>query len=59
MEDDINGFAYVTSNFQHPGDWEEGLHDVVRAEVEPLINQNYNDRRSSAVGYITGLPPVS
>ena len=59
VEDDINGFAYVTSNFQHPGDWEEGLHDVVRAEVEPLINQNYNDRRSSAVGYITGLPPVS
>ncbi len=54
--DDLNGFAYVASNFQHPGDWEGGLHDVVKAAVEPLIVHNYNNRRSSPVGYITGLP---
>jgi len=57
--DDLNGFAYVTSNFQHPGDWEKGLHDIVKAEVAPLIDQNYRNRRSSAVGYISGLPPTT
>jgi uncharacterized protein len=54
--DDLNGFAYVSSNFQHPGDWEKGLHDIVKADVAPLIDKNYNNRRSSAVGYISGLP---
>ncbi|MCW5770737.1 MAG: DUF839 domain-containing protein [Rhodospirillaceae bacterium] len=54
--DDINGFAYIMSNFQHPGDWEKGLHDKVKAEVAPLIDKNYRHRRSAAVGYIHGLP---
>lgn len=57
--DDVNGFAYVMSNFQHPGDWEEGLHDKVQASLAPLINQYYRNRRSAAVGYIHGLPPAS
>jgi hypothetical protein len=44
------------SNFQHPGDWEKGLHDKVKAELAPLIDKNYRNRRSAAVGYINGLP---
>ena len=24
--DDLNGWIYIMSNFQHPGDWEKGLH---------------------------------
>jgi secreted PhoX family phosphatase len=28
--DEINGWTYVMSNFQHPGDWESPLHDVVK-----------------------------
>jgi secreted PhoX family phosphatase len=51
--DDVNGFAYVMSNFQHPGDWESPLHDIVRPVLDPLVRANYNDRFSAAVGYLT------
>jgi hypothetical protein len=54
--DDLNGFAYIMSNFQHPGDWEKGLHDKVKASLAPLIDERYRRRRSAAVGYIHGLP---
>jgi hypothetical protein len=50
--DDVNGFSYITSNFQHPGDWESGLHDIVKPVLDPIENANYNDKRSSAVGYL-------
>ncbi|HJV61984.1 MAG TPA: alkaline phosphatase PhoX [Albitalea sp.] len=53
--DDINGFAYVMSNFQHPGDW-ESVHAVVEPTLDPLVRANYNDRYSAAVGYLTGMP---
>ncbi|WP_372502040.1 DUF839 domain-containing protein [Tistrella mobilis] len=54
--DDVNGFAYIMSNFQHPGDWGKGLHDKVKAEVAPLIDANYRNRRAGGVGYIAGMP---
>ena len=66
--DDLNGWTYVMSNFQHPGDWEvktatsngvttaTGLHAKVYQQLEPLINQNYLGGYGAAVGYVTGLP---
>lgn len=54
--DDLNGFAYIMSNFQHPGDWEKGLHDKVKGSLAPLIDEAYRGRRSGGVGYIHGLP---
>lgn len=51
--DDVNGFSYIMSNFQHPGDWESGLHDIVKDTLEPLADAHYNDRFSAAVGYLT------
>ena len=51
--DDINGFSYIMSNFQHPGDWESPLHDVVKPVLDTIVNANYNDRKSAAVGYLT------
>ena len=54
--DDVNGFAYIMSNFQHAGDWESPLHDKVKESLAPLIDRNYRNRRSAAVGYIEGLP---
>ncbi|TWI61110.1 hypothetical protein IP91_04697 [Pseudoduganella lurida] len=67
--DDINGFAYIMSNFQHPGDWEVtrdaagnitgGLHKNVVATLDPLIRANYRDRYGAAVGYLTGMPTLS
>lgn len=50
--DDINGFSYIMSNFQHPGDWESPLHDKVKSVLDPLVRANYNDRFSAAVGYL-------
>ncbi|GJJ05627.1 exported alkaline phosphatase [Duganella rhizosphaerae] len=57
--DDMNGFAYIMSNFQHPGDWETALHGKVQATLDPLIRANYRDRFGAAVGYLTGLPTLS
>lgn len=56
--DDLNGWTYITGNFQHPGDWISnasgtGLHDKVKTTLDPLIRQNYNNRFSAAVGYLT------
>ncbi|RQO57429.1 alkaline phosphatase [Paucibacter sp. KBW04] len=50
--DDLNGWTYITSNFQHPGDW-GSLHKVVKATLDPLVRANYNDGFSAAVGYLT------
>jgi len=64
--DHINGFAYIMSNFQHPGDWElttnasgevtGGLHAKVVQKLDPIIRANYRNRYSAAVGYLAGLP---
>ncbi|WP_445116762.1 PhoX family protein [Acinetobacter sp. WZC-1] len=53
--DSINGWTYIMSNFQHAGNWEP-LHDKVKDQLDPLIRANYNDRFSSAVGYLTADP---
>lgn len=55
--ENLNGFAYILGNFQHPGDW-GSIHSVIRADVEPLINANWNNRKSAAIGYISGLPAL-
>jgi hypothetical protein len=51
--DEINGFAYITSNFQHPGDWDSPLHDKVSAFVEPSIEKLYAKRAGAMVGYLS------
>ena len=70
--DDVNGFTYVMSNFQHAGDWElekdasgnvtGGLHIKVYEKLGPLIKANYADasgKLGGAVGYLTGMPAAS
>lgn len=54
--DEINGWTYIASNFQHPGDWERGLHDKVKQILDPLVRANYRDRFGAAVGYLTAEP---
>ncbi|MFL9925880.1 DUF839 domain-containing protein [Herbaspirillum lusitanum] len=53
--DEINGWTYIMSNFQHAGDWEKGLHDKVKDQLDPLVRANYKDRFGATVGYLTGL----
>jgi len=54
--DDLNGWLYITANFQHPGDWLGKLHNTVKPILDPLIKKNYKDRFGAAVGYITAAP---
>lgn len=53
--DSINDWIYITSNFQHPGDWEP-VHSKVQSTLDPLIRKNWNDRYSASVGYLTADP---
>lgn len=60
--DNLNGFSYLMSNFQHAGDWasskpaKPSIHDIIKTTVEPLINAHWNNKKSAAVGYLSGLP---
>jgi uncharacterized protein len=51
--DEINGWTYIMSNFQHAGDWSSSLHSKVQATLDPLIRANYKDRFAASVGYLT------
>jgi hypothetical protein len=51
--DDLNGWTYIMSNFQHAGDWEKPLHNQVQAALDPLVRANYKDRFGAAVGYLS------
>lgn len=50
--DELNGWTYIMSNFQHPGDW-GGIHNVVKPTLDPLLRANYKDKYGAAVGYLT------
>lgn len=54
--DNLNGWTYITANFQHPGDWIGKLHAKVKPTLDPLIQKNYKDGFGAAVGYITAIP---
>ncbi|AJX32120.1 PhoX family protein [Burkholderia oklahomensis] len=54
--DEINGWTYIMSNFQHAGDWESPLHDKVKGTLDPLVRANYKDRFGASVGYLTAEP---
>lgn len=53
--DELNGWTYIMSNFQHAGDW-GSIHNTVKATLDPLIKANYKDKFGAAVGYLTGEP---
>ena len=53
--DEINGWTYIMSNFQHAGDW-GSIHSVVKDQLDPLIKANYKNKFGAAVGYLTGAP---
>jgi secreted PhoX family phosphatase len=53
--DDLNGWTYIMSNFQHPGDW-GSIHNTVKATLDPLLKANYKEKFGAAVGYLTAEP---
>ncbi len=50
--DDLNGFSYIMSNFQHAGDYGSIFSPALKATLDPYLDANYNDKFSSAVGYL-------
>ncbi|MDM0044663.1 DUF839 domain-containing protein [Variovorax dokdonensis] len=54
--DEINGWTYIMSNFQHPGDFIGTTAANVKTTLDPLIRANYKDRFGAAVGYLTADP---
>lgn len=65
--DNLNGFAYVMSAFQHAGDWSYNTTTgtgtlngkTVPAELMSAISSQWGGiNQKSAVGYISGLPVV-
>ncbi|MFC4929016.1 PhoX family protein [Massilia sp. GCM10023247] len=50
--DELNGWTYIMSNFQHAGDW-GGIHGAVKGTLDPLVRANYKDKFGAAVGYLT------
>jgi secreted PhoX family phosphatase len=53
--DNMNGFSYIMSNLQHPGD-AMLLPEPLKSQVDALINANYDNKRAGLVGYISGIP---
>jgi len=56
--DDLNGFAYVMSNFQHPGDYIKTMDSTLQASVDPLINSLWSNKEKAGIGYISGIPVI-
>ena len=52
--DELNGWTYIMSNFQHAGDW-GGIHKGVRATLDPLVRARYKNKSGAAVGYLTAV----
>jgi secreted PhoX family phosphatase len=50
--DEVNGWTYIMSNFQHAGDWLT-IHGTVKSTLDPLIKANYRNAFGAAVGYLT------
>jgi hypothetical protein len=58
MVDDLNGFSYIMSNLQHPGD-EMLMPEPLKSQVDGYINQYWDNKRAGSVGYISGLPSIA
>ena len=56
--DNLNGFAYVMSNFQHPGEYIGSMDATLKAEVDPLINSMWANKKKAGIGYISGIPAL-
>ncbi len=51
--DNLNGFAYIMSNYQHPGDFPSSIDPALEERLTPMI-----EPQKGEVGYIGGLPQL-
>ncbi len=53
--DEINGWTYIMSDFQHAGDW-GSVRKQVQSTLDLLVRANFKDRYGASVGYLIGDP---
>ncbi|WP_160719354.1 PhoX family protein [Bacillus sp. USDA818B3_A] len=60
VADNRNGFSYIMSNFQHPGDELDGksITAVDKDELKQAMEKEIGIDRTGGVGYISGLPSL-
>ncbi len=51
--EDVNGWTYILSNFQHPGEYIKTLNPEVKRSVDGLLKANYKQLHGASVGYLT------
>jgi uncharacterized protein len=58
--DNRNGFSYIMSNFQHPGDELDGkiITAVDKNDLKQAMEKGIGIDRTGGVGYISGLPSL-
>lgn len=56
--DDRNGFSYILSNFQHPGDEVDAksITAVNKDELLKAVDEQIGINKTGGIGYISGLP---
>ncbi|MFF2455277.1 PhoX family protein [Peribacillus simplex] len=59
--DDRNGFSYIFSNFQHPGDELEGksITAVNKDELLKAVDEQIGINKTGGIGYISGIPSLT
>jgi secreted PhoX family phosphatase len=58
--DNRNGFSYIMSNFQHPGDGLDNFAPtaVKIEDVKKAVDRTYGINQAGAVGYVHGIPNI-
>lgn len=51
--DNLNGYSYVMSSYQHPGDFSKHMDAALKARLEKRI-----DKKKAGVGYLGGWPKM-
>ncbi|MFE0508191.1 PhoX family protein [Peribacillus butanolivorans] len=59
--DDRNGFSYIFSNFQHPGDEIDGksITAVNKDELLKAVDEQIGINKTGGIGYISGIPSLT
>ena len=56
--DNLNGFAYIMSGFQHPGDWSFNAAQSVAGGLKDTVAANWGNNKKAAIGYLSGMPII-
>lgn len=56
--DNLNGFSYIMSGFQHPGDWSFNAAQSEPGGLKDTVAANWGNNKKAAIGYLSGLTVI-